>query len=195
MISPSEKLALLNEKVAACKLCPVLAENRTQTVLGDGDPESDVVLVGESPGKNEDEQGIPFVGRAGELLNSILTACKWERANVYICNIVKCRPPNNRNPLPCEAKNCRPFLDLQLKIVAPKLIVCMGAVAANNLLGNTDPIGMLRGRLHEYQGIKVVCTWHPAYLLRNPTKKKDAWEDWEMAIEEYNRLYQDDLAF
>lgn len=195
MISPSEKLALLNEKVAACKLCPVLAENRTQTVLGDGDPKSDVVLVGESPGKNEDEQGIPFVGRAGELLNSILTACKWERANVYICNIVKCRPPNNRNPLPCEAKNCRPFLDLQLKIVAPKLIVCMGAVAANNLLGNTDPIGMLRGRLHEYQGIKVVCTWHPAYLLRNPTKKKDAWEDWEMAIEEYNRLYQDDLAF
>ena len=187
MISPSEKLALLNEKVAACKLCPVLAENRTQTVLGDGDPEADVVLIGESPGKNEDEQGIPFVGRAGELLNNILTACKWERANVYICNIVKCRPPSNRNPLEWEAKNCRKFLDLQLKIVAPKLIVCMGAVAANNLLSNTDPIGMLRGRLHEHEGMAVVCTWHPAYLLRNPAKKEDAWADWEMAIEEYNR--------
>ena len=178
-----EKLDLVAEKVSQCKLCPVLVENRTQTVFGDGNPEADIVLIGEAAGKNEDEQGIPFVGRAGDLLNNILMACKLEREkDVYICNIVKCRPPSNRNPLDWEAKNCRPFLDLQLKVIAPKVIVCMGAVASNNLLGNTDPIGMLRGRWHEYRSIPVVCTYHPAYLLRSPAKKKDAWEDWEMLM-------------
>lgn len=183
-MTTQEKLDLLAEKVRECRMCPVLVENRTQTVFGDGNPEADIVLLAEGPGRHEDEQGVPFVGRAGELLNNILTACKLERdKDVYICNIVKCRPPSNRNPLEWEAKNCRCFLDFQLRLVAPKFIMCMGAVASNNLLGNTDPIGMLRGRWHEYQGTKVLCSYHPAYLLRNPAKKKDAWEDWEMLVE------------
>jgi len=184
-MNKQDMLQTLAGKVAECQKCPKLVD-RTQTVFGDGDPNSKIVLIGEGPGKNEDEQGVPFVGRAGELLNSILSACGLERESVYICNIVKCRPPSNRNPEAEEAENCRPYLDLQLKVIRPRYIVCLGATAAQNLLGTDTPIGKMRGRWYEYNGMKVLCTYHPAYLLRNPKEKKKVWEDLQPLLGELN---------
>lgn len=181
--SPSDvedALALLKQEVAGCTLCDELATTRTQTVFGVGNPRARLCFLGEAPGADEDRQGEPFVGRAGQLLNRIIDACRLQRSDVYILNILKCRPPGNRNPLPAEAANCRPFLDRQLELIRPEFICCLGAVAAQNLLATPSPIGKLRGQFWDYQGIQVVCTYHPAYLLRNPAAKKDTWDDMKM---------------
>ncbi len=164
--------------VAACTRCDELARTRTQTVFGDGDPCSKLVFMGEAPGADEDQQGKPFVGAAGQKLTQIIVdGMKLRREDVYILNTLKCRPPGNRTPLPAEAANCREYLDQQLAIIQPQFICCLGAVASQNLLGTDQSIGRLRGRIHDYRGIKVVCTYHPAYLLRNPAARVQVWED------------------
>lgn len=183
-VSTARTLKILAEEVAACTLCYELATTRTQTVFGVGDPKARLVFLGEAPGADEDEQGEPFVGKAGQLLNKILEACRLRREDVYILNILKCRPPGNRNPLPEEAKNCRRFLHRQLALINPEFICCLGSVAAQNLLGTTETIGKLRGRVHQFHGVKVVCTYHPAYLLRTPSAKKQTWEDMKLLMRE-----------
>lgn len=171
------RLTVLSEKVRQCTRCTELATTRTQTVFGVGNPQARIVFVGEAPGADEDAQGEPFVGRAGQLLNQIIAACRLTREELYICNVLKCRPPGNRTPLPDECANCREFLDGQLTTVAPEYIVCWGAVAAQNLLKTDVTIGKLRKKFFRYGSAKVLCTYHPSYLLRNPAAKKDVWED------------------
>jgi DNA polymerase len=179
-----EQLDKLAKDVAKCTLCPNLL-GRTQTVFGTGNPDAELVFIGEAPGADEDKQGIPFVGRAGQLLTDIITkGMNLRREDVYICNILRCRPPENRNPEPTEAANCRPFLDATLEIVQPKFICCLGAVAAKNLLQTERTIGSLRGRVFDYNGIKVLCTYHPAYLLRNPAAKAETWKDIQILMKE-----------
>lgn len=163
--------------VADCTRCDELAATRNTTVFGVGDPDAKLMFIGEAPGADEDKQGIPFVGRAGQLLDKIIDACGMKREEIYICNILKCRPPGNRNPTPDEAANCREYLDGQIANVNPDYIVCWGAVAAKNLLDRTDAIGKMRGRFLKHGDAKVLCTYHPSYLLRNPAAKKDVWED------------------
>jgi len=177
-------LAELQGRVARCKLCDELASTRTQTVFGEGSPQARLAFLGEAPGADEDRTGRPFVGRAGQLLTKIIEACGLRREEVYIFNTLKCRPPGNRTPLPSEAANCRQYLDRQLEIIRPEFICCLGAVAAQNLLMTDTAIGRLRGRVHEFQGIKVVCTYHPAYLLRNPDAKRYTWDDMQMLMAE-----------
>ena len=171
------RLEALADCVAGCARCPELAETRTQTVFGVGDPQARLLFIGEAPGADEDKQGEPFVGKAGQLLNKIIEACKLRRDEVYICNILKCRPPGNRTPSTDEAAHCREYLDGQIEIVDPDYIVCWGSVAAQNLLGTTSPIGRLRGRFYTHGRARVLCTYHPSYLLRNPAAKKDVWDD------------------
>ncbi|RPH51993.1 MAG: uracil-DNA glycosylase [Desulfobacteraceae bacterium] len=156
-----------------CKLC----KERTNIVFGAGDPEARLVFVGEGPGYDEDQQGEPFVGKAGQLLTKIIQAINLTRAQVYICNIIKCRPPGNRNPASDEIKACFPFLEGQLDAIKPDFICALGTFAAQTLLDTVDPISRLRGRFFDLRGIKVMPTYHPAYLLRNPEKKRDVWED------------------
>ncbi len=177
-----EQLEALCAQVARCTRCSELVANRTQTVCGVGNPQPRLCMLGEAPGAEEDRQGEPFVGRAGQLLNRILEACTLSREDVYILNILKCRPPGNRNPKPEEANNCREYLDRQLEILQPEFICCLGAVAAQNLLETTQPIGRLRGRFHAYGDIRVMATYHPAYLLRNPAAKRDTWKDMQMLM-------------
>jgi len=184
--APSRQQLLdeLNSQVRACQLCSVLARQRTQTVFGVGNPASRVVFFGEAPGADEDRQGEPFVGRAGQLLTKIIEACTWKRSDVYIMNVLKCRPPDNRNPEPDETTNCRPFFERQLEIIQPPYIVCVGSVPAQALLETTESVGKLRGRLHRYRGSKVLVTYHPSYLLRNPAAKKYVWEDMQLLLKE-----------
>jgi DNA polymerase len=179
-----DRLQALAERVARCVRCQELAEARTQTVFGVGDPNANIMFIGEAPGADEDREGEPFVGRAGQLLNKIIEACKMKREEIYICNILRCRPPGNRNPTPAEAGNCREYLDGQIEIVQPEYIVCWGSVAAKNLLGTDAPIGKMRGKFYEHAGAKVLCTYHPSYLLRNPPAKKDVWEDLKFLFRE-----------
>lgn len=169
---------------AAGKTCTAcrLRAGCTQTVFGVGDRKAEWMVVGEGPGADEDRQGEPFVGRAGQLLNSMLTAVGLKREAVYIANIVKCRPPGNRDPAPDEAAACRPFLDRQIALIQPKLILALGRIAAQNLLGTQAPIGRLRGSVHDLGGIPVVVTYHPAYLLRSPGEKRKAWVDLQFAV-------------
>jgi len=183
-ISTAPTLEVLQEEVAGCTRCDILASTRTQTVFGVGNPNARLCFIGEAPGADEDRLGEPFVGRAGQLLTKIIEACRMKREDVYICNVLKCRPPGNRNPEPTEAANCRRFLDRQLELVNPEFICCLGAVAAQNLLGTVQSIGKLRGSVHMLRGIKVVCTYHPAYLLRNPAAKKDTWDDMKLLLRE-----------
>ena len=184
----SAALAAVARDVAACTRCAELARTRTQTVFGVGNPSARLVFCGEAPGADEDRLGEPFVGRAGQLLTDIIVkGMKLRRQDVYILNILRCRPPGNRTPLPVEAANCREFLDRQLDIIQPEFICCLGAVAAQNLLGIDAPIGRLRGRVHDYHGIKVVCTYHPAYLLRNPQAKRQVWDDIQLLMAEMNK--------
>jgi len=178
------ELDAIQTKVAACTRCRELAETRKQTVFGVGSPHARLVFLGEAPGADEDREGIPFVGRAGQLLTKIIEACTLSRDDVYIMNILKCRPPGNRNPLPEEASNCREYLDGQLAIIQPEFIVCLGAVAAQNLLQTDATIGKMRGKFYLYNGIRVLCTYHPAYLLRNPAAKRDVWEDMQRLMAE-----------
>jgi uracil-DNA glycosylase len=169
---------VLQAEVAGCTRCSELAQTRTQTVFGVGNPNARVVFLGEAPGADEDIRGEPFVGRAGQLLTDIITkGMKLRREDVYILNVLKCRPPNNRTPAPNEVINCRGFLDRQLELLKPEFICCVGSVAAKTLLDTDQSIGRLRGKFHDYHGIPVLCTYHPAYLLRNPAAKKEVWED------------------
>jgi DNA polymerase len=180
-----QALALVARDVAACRRCKELAQTRTQTVFGVGNPYAKLVFCGEAPGADEDRLSEPFVGRAGQLLTDIIEkGMKLRREDVYILNILRCRPPGNRNPLPVEAANCREYLERQLEIIQPQYICCLGAVAAQNLLQNDASIGRLRGILHDLAGIKVLCTYHPAYLLRNPAAKKDVWNDIQILMAE-----------
>lgn len=181
----ASKLAQLAQQIAQCTLCPALVQNRTQTVFGTGDPYAELCFVGEGPGAEEDLQGKPFVGRSGQLLTDMIEkGMGIKRDSVFICNIVRCRPPQNRNPEKQEANNCRPFLDATLDVVQPKFICCLGSIAATNLLQTDKPIGKLRGIVHDYNGVKVVCTYHPAYLLRNPSAKKQTWDDLKLLMRE-----------
>lgn len=181
------ELKVLADQVAGCPRCPALVSTRRQTVFGEGQPGVDLCFVGEAPGQEEDRAGRPFVGAAGQLLDRIIAACGLKRGEVYICNILKCRPPGNRNPLPDEAANCREYLDRQLELVKPKFICALGAVAAQNLLGTTQAIGKLRGKFQSYRGIPVLCTFHPAFLLRTPERKKDVWDDMKMLLTKMGR--------
>ena len=184
-----QALSVLAEKIASCVRCPELVASRRQTVFGVGQPGVDVCFVGEAPGADEDAQGEPFVGAAGQLLNRIIAACRMKREDVYICNILKCHPPGNRTPMTHECGNCRPFLEEQLDLVRPRFICALGSCAAQNLLNTTVSIGKLRGRFHDYRGIPVVVTYHPAFLLphRSPHKKKDVWEDMKMLMARLGR--------
>lgn len=181
----SAALAAVAREVAACTRCAELARSRRQTVFGVGNPHARLAFLGEAPGLDEDRQGEPFVGAAGRLLTDIIQkGMKLRRGEVYILNILRCRPPDNRNPLPVEAANCREYLDRQLAVIQPEFICCLGAVAAQNLLETTASIGKLRGRFHDYNGIRVLCTYHPAYLLRNPAAKRPTWEDMQLLMAE-----------
>lgn len=183
-VSAAPNLEVLQTEVTQCTLCDELASTRTQTVFGVGNPQAKLCFLGEAPGAEEDRLGEPFVGRAGKLLDKILAACNLDREDVYILNVLKCRPPGNRNPTPQESTNCRRFLNRQLELLDPEFICCLGAVAAQNLLDTQTAIGRLRGKVHAYRGIKVVCTYHPAYLLRNPSAKGNTWEDMKMLMRE-----------
>lgn len=162
-------------------LPPAAAQGRLQR-FGVGNPSARICFFGEAPGADEDRQGIPFVGRAGQLLTKMIEACKIKRDDVYILNVLKCRPPENRNPLPDEVVNCRGYFERQLEIIHPEMICCLGAVAAKTLLNTETPIGKLRGKFHKFNDATVVCTYHPAYLLRNPAAKPDTWEDLKMMM-------------
>jgi DNA polymerase len=167
----------LAEAVATCRACK-LCEGRNNTVFGIGDQQADWLIVGEAPGEQEDRQGEPFVGQAGKLLDNMLKALGLDRSNkVYIANVLKCRPPGNRNPEPDEVAQCEPFLRRQVQLLQPRIILAMGRFAVQSLLGTTEPIGKLRGRVHEYHGVPVVVTYHPAYLLRTLSDKSKAWAD------------------
>ncbi len=179
-----QQLSIIRSEVEACQTCYELCRTRSQTVFGVGNPESKVVFIGEGPGANEDRQGEPFVGEAGKLLDKILTASTLKREQVYILNTVKCRPPNNRNPLPAELENCRGFLDRQLDVIRPEFIVCLGSVAAKSLLGTQSSLGKLRKQFHQYRESKVLVTYHPAYLLITPSAKTYVWEDMKMLMKE-----------
>lgn len=179
-----EMLKTLRRDVGDCQLCP-LGKTRKNLVFGVGNPEAQIVFVGEAPGADEDEQGLPFVGRAGQLLTDIIVkGMKMQRQDVYICNILKCRPPGNRNPQPEEISKCEPFLKKQLQIISPRIICALGTFAAKTLLQTDIPISVLRGRFHLYEGIKLMPTYHPAYLLRNPSAKKQVWEDVQLIMKE-----------
>jgi uracil-DNA glycosylase len=175
----------VRQEVTSCQLC-ALSGTRKNVVFGDGNPHAKIVFVGEAPGADEDEQGLPFVGRAGQLLTNIITAMGLERSDVYICNILKCRPPGNRNPLPEEIRLCEPFLKKQLQLISPQIICALGSFAAKTLLKTETPITALRGRFHAYEGIQLMPTYHPAYLLRNPPAKKFVWEDVQMIMKKIN---------
>lgn len=181
-LKPSERPELgemqmdeLAAKAAECTLCE-LHKTRNRSVFGDGNRKAELMFIGEGPGRDEDEQGLPFVGRAGQLLTKMINAMQFSREEVYIANIVKCRPPDNRNPTDVEAEKCLPYLNRQIDIIHPKVIVLLGAVPLKYLLGLTG-ITRIRGTWYEYRGIKIMPTLHPAYLLRNPSAKKEAWED------------------
>jgi uracil-DNA glycosylase family 4 len=182
-----QALKVLAEKVSTCTRCAELASTRTQTVFGVGKIDPELCFIGEAPGADEDATGEPFVGAAGQLLNRIIAACGMKREEVYICNIIKCRPPGNRLPQPNEVANCREYLEMQLELVRPKFICALGACAAQNLLDTKATIGRLRGQFHSYRGIPVLCTYHPAYLLRSPDKKKDVWEDLKKLLSRMGR--------
>ena len=178
------ELSVIQEQVAACTKCAELASHRTQTVFGVGNPAARLVFVGEGPGAEEDRQGEPFVGEAGQLLDKIISACKLSRNDVFILNTVKCRPPANRNPSQDELANCWGFAERQLEIIQPEFICCLGSVASKTLLKTTQSLGRLRRRFHQYRGSRVLVTYHPAYLLRTPSAKRHVWEDMQLLMKE-----------
>ena len=173
--------------ISTCRNCP-LCEGRTNTVPGEGNSDSpDIMFIGEGPGADEDAQGRPFVGKAGQLLTKMIEAMGYQREEVFIANIVKCRPPNNRAPLPEEMEACLPYLRQQIRVINPKVVVGMGATAIKGLLGKTAGITRLRGTWQEYEGIKLMPTFHPSYLLRDPSKKKDVWQDLQQVLKELGK--------
>ena len=182
----TESIEELNSKICNCQNC-ALGKTRTKFVFGVGYPNANAMLIGEAPGRDEDLQGEPFVGRAGKLLNDILKAVNFKREEVYIANILKCRPPNNRDPLPLEMETCIPYLHKQIDLIQPKVILCLGRVAANGLLNKKLSLGQLRESTFEFNGIKVMATYHPAALLRNPNWKRGCWED----VQKFRKIYDD----
>ncbi len=179
-IDSKENLLALRNTVVKCTQCDELSKTRKSVVFGSGNVKAQLVFVGEAPGQDEDLQGLPFVGRAGQLLTKIIESIGLTRQNVFICNVLKCRPPGNRNPLPPEISNCEPYLFQQLEIIQPKIICALGTFAAQTLLKTNASISSLRGKFHEFRGSKLICTFHPAYLLRNPEEKRKVWEDMKM---------------
>ena len=183
----ARELAELGAEAAACVRCR-LAAGRTTVVFGSGNPAADLMFVGEGPGAEEDRQGLPFVGRAGELLTKIIAAIEMTREQVYIANIVKCRPPGNRDPEPDEVAACRGYLERQIALVGPRILVALGRVAAQTLLGTGTPISRLRGNWHEFAGVPMMVTFHPAALLRNPAFKRPTWEDMQQVRDRLRQL-------
>jgi uracil-DNA glycosylase len=179
-LTPVEALAAIRTDIGDCTRCKLHTLGRTQVVFGVGNPAADLMFVGEAPGRDEDQQGFPFVGRAGQLLTKIIEAIALKREDVYIANVIKCRPPENRNPEPDEVETCEPFLFRQIDVIKPKVIVALGKFGAQTLLRTLDPISRLRGRVFEYRGAKLIPTFHPAYLLRNPSSKREVWEDMKL---------------
>jgi uracil-DNA glycosylase family 4 len=177
-----EALAGIREDLGDCTRCKLHLQGRKQIVFGVGNPTADLMFVGEAPGADEDAQGIPFVGRAGQLLTKMIEAMGFTRDEVYIANVLKCRPPGNRNPEPDEIATCEPFLFRQLASVEPKVVIALGAFAARTLLKTADPISRLRGRVFDYRGAKLIPTFHPSFLLRSPGYKREAWEDLKKAL-------------
>jgi uracil-DNA glycosylase family 4 len=176
----AEALAAVRADIGDCTRCKLHGQGRRQIVFGVGNPDADLMFVGEAPGADEDIQGIPFVGRAGQLLTKIIEAIDLKREDVYIANVIKCRPPGNRNPEPDEVGTCEPFLFQQIDIIKPKVIVALGKFGAQTLLRSLDPISRLRGRVYNFRGAKLVPTFHPAYVLRNPSSKREVWEDMKL---------------
>ena len=175
-------LRAIREDIGECTRCK-LHKGRQNLVFGVGNPNADLMFIGEGPGADEDEQGEPFVGRAGQLLNNMITAMGLRREDVYIANVVKCRPPNNRQPERDECETCMPFLLRQIEVIRPKIMVALGATAAKNLLGLNDSMGNLRGKLYDFRGTKLVVTYHPAFLLRDPRQKKETWKDLQSVMQ------------
>ncbi len=185
-VAPAERAAalqLIREEIGDCTRC-ALHKGRHTIVFADGDPNARLMFVGEGPGADEDAQGLPFVGRAGQLLNNMIAAMGLKREQVYIANVVKCRPPQNRTPEPDEANTCKQFLFRQIDVVRPQVLVALGATAATYLLGQRQPLAGLRGRVHAVRGASLIVTYHPAYLLRDPRQKKEAWADLQIAMRE-----------
>lgn len=179
--SAAEALAAIKDEIGpACTRCKLHQLGRSQVVFGVGNPEAQLMFVGEAPGADEDEQGVPFVGRAGQLLTKIIEAIELTRDQVYIANVIKCRPPQNRNPEPDEVETCEPYLFRQIDAIRPKVIVALGKFGAQTLLKTDEPISRIRGRVFDFRGSKLIPTFHPAYLLRNPPAKREVWEDMKL---------------
>lgn len=181
-MTSEQGLRVIREDLGDCTRCPLHKQGRKQIVFGVGNPRADIMFVGEGPGADEDQQGEPFVGRAGQLLNNMISAMGIGREDVYIANVVKCRPPGNRTPEREECETCSPFLLRQIAVVKPKIVVALGAVAAKTLLGVNDAMVNLRGRIYDFKNTKLAVTYHPAYLLRDPRQKKEAWKDLQMVM-------------
>ena len=175
-----DALSAIRDDIVDCTRCKLHTQGRTQVVFGSGNPSAQLMFVGEAPGADEDLQGVPFIGRAGQLLTKIIEAIDLKREDVYIANVLKCRPPQNRNPEPDEVATCEPFLFQQIDAIHPKVIVALGKFGAQTLLRTLEPISKLRGRIFDYRGSKLIPTFHPAYLLRNPSSKRDVWEDMKL---------------
>ncbi|HUE51461.1 MAG TPA: uracil-DNA glycosylase [Terriglobales bacterium] len=180
----AKALRLIREDLGDCTRCPLHKQGRKQIVFGVGNPQADLMFIGEAPGADEDQQGEPFVGRAGQLLNNMIKAMGLRREDVYIANIIKCRPPGNRTPEREECETCSPFLMRQIAVIQPKAIVALGAVAAKTLLAINAPMSELRGQWYDFRGTKLAVTYHPAFLLRDPRQKKEAWKDLQMVMKD-----------
>ena len=183
VLNKSDALTEIRDDIGDCTRCR-LHKGRTKLVFGVGNVNADIMFVGEGPGADEDKQGEPFVGRAGQLLNNMISAMGIRREDVYIANVVKCRPPENRTPEKDECDTCSPFLMRQIEVIQPRMIVALGAVAAKNLLGVNDSMANLRGKIYDFRGTKLIATYHPAYLLRDPRQKAEAWKDLQMVMRE-----------
>jgi DNA polymerase len=184
VIDPASALRLIREDIGDCTRCRLHKQGRKQIVFGVGNPRADLMFIGEAPGADEDQQGEPFVGRAGQLLNNMIKAMGLRREDVYIANIIKCRPPGNRTPERDECETCSPFLMRQIEVISPKALVALGAVAAKTLLAINAPMSELRGRWYDFRGTKLAVTYHPAFLLRDPRQKKETWKDLQMVMKE-----------
>ena len=182
----AQSLDELNNLICHCEKCP-LGKTRTKFVFGTGNPNADVMIIGEAPGADEDRQGEPFVGRAGKLLNDILKAINFEREEVFIANILKCRPPSNRNPLPSEMEICMPYLYKQIELIKPKMILSLGLISSTGLLGQKLSLTQMRGNTYDFNGIKLMVTYHPAALLRNPNWKRGCWED----VQKFRKIFDE----
>jgi DNA polymerase len=181
---PVEALRAIREDIGDCTRCRLAKQGRKQIVFGVGNPRAELMFIGEAPGADEDQQGEPFVGRAGQLLNNMIKAMGLQREEIYIANIIKCRPPGNRTPERDECETCSPFLMRQIATVKPKAIVALGAIAAKTLLAINAPMSELRGKWYDFRGTKLAVTYHPAYLLRDPRQKKETWKDLQMVMKD-----------